>query len=312
VGYQAKRLPAVTAGLSDDRTAPASSRVPNPRRRLYYASAHWLHRMQVTRARRIKRAEGPSASGLRIFLYHRVTNDHDELAVTPEAFRAQMEMMLRAGATPTALDEALVALEEGAPGQHVCVTFDDGYHDNLDYAIPVLRDLGIPATIFVPTAVIDGAARLYWYDKAPPTLSWTELRQIGREELFTVGAHSRTHPALQKLTDEAAWDEIAGSRRDLEDRLGRSVTSFAYPAGLQGEREIRMVREAGYRVALTCAPGLNAPGQRPHALHRTPVSRRDSPRMFEARLTGLLDHPWGLQAALKLPTRLRPRARPNA
>jgi peptidoglycan/xylan/chitin deacetylase (PgdA/CDA1 family) len=241
-----------------------------------------------------------------------VSNDRDELAVTPRAFRAQMETMLRFGADFQPLDEALFRLEEGAPGRHVCVTFDDGYHDTLDNALPALRDLGIPATIFVSTTVIDGTARLYWYHDAPPTLSWSELREISQEGLFTIGAHSRTHPALDKLPDEAAWDEIAGSRVDLEERLGRPVTSFAYPAGLQGEREIRMVREAGYRLALTCEPGLNLPRHRAHALRRTPVNRRDNLSMFEARLTGLLDHPWGVQGALTLPSRLRRRASPIA
>ncbi len=266
----------------------------------------------MARARCVHRGQEPWTTGVRIFLYHRVSPEHDKLTVTPEAFRAQMELLLSAGTNPINLDEALVVIQERVPGRHICVTLDDGYHDNLDYAIPVLRELGIPATIFVMSAVTDGSAQLYWYDRPPPILSWNELREIDQESLFAIGAHTRTHPALDKLTDEAAWDEIAGSRRDLEEHLGRSVTSFAYPAGLQGEREIRMVREAGYRVALTCEPGVNGPRDSAHAMRRTPVSGRDNLRMFEARLTGLLDRPLGLRDLRGLPARMLRHTPPKA
>ena len=71
--------------------------------------------------------------------------------------------------------------------------------------------------------------------------------------------------------------------------------SFAYPAGLYGEREIRMVGEAGFRVGLTVEPGTNGRGQRPETLRRTVIDRFDSRFLFEAKLTGLLDTPWALR-----------------
>jgi peptidoglycan/xylan/chitin deacetylase (PgdA/CDA1 family) len=300
--------PTVSLGSGDGHAGTGSSAVPKQRGSTYYACAHSLHRIQAARGRRASRGEDPWRSGLRILCYHRVSSDPDELSVSPRAFRAQMELMLRARAKPETLDEALDRLDEGAPARHVCITFDDGYHDNLDYALPVLHELGIPATIFVPSAIIDGRAPIYWYEQAPPLLSWSELRQISHEGLVAIGAHTRTHPALCKLSDDAAWDEIAGSRGDVEERVGRPVTSFAYPAGLYGEREVRMVREAGYRVALTCDPGLNGPGHRPHAMHRLVIDARDDLKMFEAKLTGLLDKPWGVRDALRLATRLKRRA----
>jgi peptidoglycan/xylan/chitin deacetylase (PgdA/CDA1 family) len=247
-------------------------------------------------------------SGLRVLCYHRVSRDNDELSVTPTAFRHQMEFILGAGANPETLDEAVDRLQEGTLGRHVCVTFDDGYYDNLENAIPVLRDLGIPATIFVASKLIDGTAPVYWYEQPPPLLTWSALREISHEGLVAIGAHSRTHSALPKLPDDQAWDEIAGSRGDVEQRLGRPVTSFAYPAGLYGEREARMVREAGYRAGVTCEPGANGPGQRAQALRRLIIGPRDNIKMFEARLTGLLDEPWGVRDGLKRVTRVMRRA----
>jgi peptidoglycan/xylan/chitin deacetylase (PgdA/CDA1 family) len=98
---------------------------------------------------------------------------------------------------------------------------------------------------------------------------------------------------LPSLTDDAAWEEIAGSKHDVEERVGRPAISFAYPAGLYGERELRMVREAGYRAAFTVEPGLNGFGQRRELLYRMFIDRRDTLRMFEAKIAGLLDRPWG-------------------
>ncbi len=191
-----------------------------------------------------------------------------------------MEIVLGSGAKPVHLDDALDLLETDPTGRYVCVTFDDGYRDNLEHAIPTMRELGIPATIFIPSAILDGTARLYWYETQPPVLSWSEIAEISREPLFTIGAHTRTHPALPQLSDDAAWTEIAESKRDVEQRIDQPVTSFAYPAGIYGERDVELVRKMF-------------------------IDRRDNLAMFEAKLTGLLDNPWGVADALAFGRRLR-------
>jgi peptidoglycan/xylan/chitin deacetylase (PgdA/CDA1 family) len=297
------------AAMDVDRPARDGWEVPKPKGSLYYLSKQRVHRLQATLARRALRGHDPWSSGLRILSYHRTSTDRDELAVTPKAFRVQMEALLRAGAEPVRLEHALDLLQQRPTGRYACVTFDDGYHDNLENAVPILRELQIPATFFVPSRIIDGTAPTYWYEHPPPMLNWSEVRELSQEDLFAIGAHTRTHPALPKLSDDAAWIEIAGSKRDVEEHVGQRVTAFAYPAGLYGEREIRMVREAGYRVAVTVDPGLIGPGHRAQTLHRSFIDCRDNLQMFEAKLTGLLDAPWGLRTALTLPGWLRARVR---
>lgn len=295
-------LPSAAAAgeLPDARTPPPHFRVPYGRAaEYYYAGVQRLHRIQAARGHRVRDHEGVWNTGLRILLYHRVSDEPDRLAVTPTAFRAQMELLTRANVNFVSLEEAAVRLAEGSCGRDLSVTFDDGYRDTLHHALPVLRELGIPATIFAVTGVLEGTARLYWYEKAPPTLSWSDLESINREALFSIGSHTRTHPALTKLPDAAAWEEIAGSRGELERGLGTPVTSFAYPAGLQSDREIRMVDKAGYQIGLTCEHGVNPPGQRTAALRRTYVGPRDDLMMFDAKLIGLLDRPWALRDAVR-------------
>jgi peptidoglycan/xylan/chitin deacetylase (PgdA/CDA1 family) len=266
------------------------------RSRPYHRATHEAHRLQAFIGRRRRDVRVPAAGAVvRILGYHRIADGADELAVPPKAFRAQMERLLALGAQPISLDEARRRLEEGIDRFYVCVTFDDGYYDNLSEAVPVLRELRIPATIFVPTGAIDGTARLYWYPAQPRLLSWNDLRELSTDSLLSIGSHTRRHPDLTRLTDEAAWEEISGSKAELEYRLGMPVTSFAYPSGCMNEREARMVIEAGYRVAVTTRPGPNKAGVRPEALCRNFIDRRDDESVLEAKLAGLLDAPWGIE-----------------
>jgi peptidoglycan/xylan/chitin deacetylase (PgdA/CDA1 family) len=262
--------------------------------RAYYPATHLLQRARIAKARR----HGAAAAwhGVRLFGYHRISDQCDELALPRDMFRRHMEALLDAGATPVTLGRALDLLRDGTPGRYVTVTFDDGYHDNLENAVPVLEELGIPATIFVSTHVVDGDARFSWYgDRQPPLLGWDEIEELDRHDLFSIGAHTRTHPALPLLNEDRARAEIVGSKRDLETRLGRRVADFCYPAGLYGEREARLVHEAGFASGVTCEPGVNDAADAALTLRRTMIDRRDTLVDFGAKLAGWLDRPLRLR-----------------
>ena len=115
------------------------------------------------------------------------------------------------------------------------------------------------------------------------------MRSLDAEPLIDVQAHTRTHPWLPRLDDAQAREEIAGSKCDLEQHLGHPVTSFCYPAGLYGPREVRLVRDAGYRSAVTTDPGVNNAGIDLDRLRRTLVFRADDSGVFEAKLAGRYD-----------------------
>lgn len=251
------------------------------------------------RARLLRASLRPARDwrGVRILGYHRIADSPEPLSVSPRAFRHQMEALVASAATPIRLDRALELLRRPVEGRYVCVTFDDGYRDNLEQALPVLRELGIPATIYVPTRVIDGTASYTWYAEPPPALSWGEIDALVAEGLVDVQPHTRTHPRLPQVDEEQARDEIEGSKRDLEAR-GIAVTSFCYPAGVYGPRDVRLVREAGYPAAVTTEPGVNDAGGDLHTLHRTLVYWDDDARSFELKLRGALDRPPLLRAWL--------------
>jgi peptidoglycan/xylan/chitin deacetylase (PgdA/CDA1 family) len=233
-------------------------------------------------------APAERAEGLRILLYHRVSGDGDVLAVKPNRFREQMSWLADAGYRALDLEGAYNSLLQ-SPG--VAITFDDGFRDVAEQALPELERHGFSATVFACPAVVDGRASFGWYGRQPPVLGWDELVELDRAGTLRVGAHTLTHPDLRALDEAEARQEIEGSKRELEARLGREVPWFCYPSGLFGEREKRLAAEAGFAGAVSCEPGVNTPETDPFALRRVQIEATDSLLDFRAKLAGAFDEP---------------------
>jgi peptidoglycan/xylan/chitin deacetylase (PgdA/CDA1 family) len=241
-------------------------------------SAAWLMR---TRGRL-------DTSGLRILFYHRVSDDRDELAVTPASFAEQMGYLASEAYRVVDVLSAIDLLDSGKPlARTVALTFDDGFLDLAEHALPILSEHGFNATVFVAPAVTDGRTSFPWYrEEQPPLLAWEDIVELDRDGTLRFEAHSLTHPNLPALDDDTAREEIAGSKLELENRLGRVVRAFSYPSGLYGEREERIVADAGYGIAVSCEPGVNRRSTDRFALRRRQVDARDSLLDFRAKLGG--------------------------
>ena len=196
------------------------------------------------------------------------------------------------------LDAALELLRTPVRDRYVCVTFDDGYRDNLLAAAPVLAEHSIPATIYVPSRIIDGTVPFHWYDDPPPALSWDEVGEFVRGGLVDVQSHTLTHPLLPQVSAERSRREIVDSKREIEHHVPYALTSFCYPAGLYGPREVEFVREAGYVAAVTTNPGVNTGGDDVLQLRRTLIYGADDLATFRAKLGGALDSETVLRRAL--------------
>ncbi len=263
-------------------------------------SRYWL-KAAATRARStawsLRTAEPSNGDGLRILFYHRVADDRDELAVSPQAFRRQMDYLATESYRVVDVVEAARLLESGDPLRHtVGLSFDDGFLDVAEQALPILAERGFRATVFVAPGVVDGWTTFHWYRRAqPPLLAWEEIVDLDREGTLRFEAHSLTHPNLPSLRETAAWEEIYGSKVALEQRLGRPVVAFSYPSGLYGARERGLVAAAEYHVAVSCEPGLNSSGTDRLALRRRQIDRRDGLLDFRAKVEGGHDSPLPLR-----------------
>jgi peptidoglycan/xylan/chitin deacetylase (PgdA/CDA1 family) len=235
---------------------------------------------------------GTRRPGLRILYYHRVSDERDPLAVTPAAVRRQMNALAASGQRVVDLyeiDDLALETDEAA----IALTFDDGYRDVLEHALPVLREHGFPCTVFVVPGAIAGVATFSWYRAGamPPLAGWDELRAQERAGLVHFEPHTMTHPVLTTISLEHAQSEIAESKQVVEEELGRPARIFCYPGGYYSPREVDLVRDCGYRAAVTCEFGANAAPFAHNELRRTIVERSDPLWLFRARLAGATDTP---------------------
>jgi peptidoglycan/xylan/chitin deacetylase (PgdA/CDA1 family) len=231
-------------------------------------------------------------SGLRILFYHRVSDASDELAVHPRRFREQMEYLASTGYQVLDIVQVAELLESGElPERAVGLNFDDGYLDVAEHALPVLAEHGFRATVFVATGVTDRRTEFAWYQRQPALLDWDDIVELDRGGTLQFEAHTVTHPNLLAVDDRRATSEIEDSKQELEERLGRPVTALSYPAGLFGPRERQLARAAGYRVAVSCEPGVNTLGTDRFALKRRQIDSRDRLLDFRAKVGGGHDTP---------------------
>jgi peptidoglycan/xylan/chitin deacetylase (PgdA/CDA1 family) len=281
---------------STDQGAATANALPGVGPSLPYAV-----KAAVTRARSLGwllRSRGRADDhGLRILFYHRVADDHDdELAMPPRRFREHMEFLASAGYRVVNVEQAVDLLDSGLPPERtIGLSFDDGCLDVAENALPILAEYGFRATVFIASGVTDGRASFAWYRRQPPLLTWDDIVELNAGDILTFEAHSVTHPNLLTVDDGRAADEIAGSKQELETRLGRPVTTFSYPAGLFGPRERSLVVAAGYRAAVSCEPGVNVPTTDRFALHRRQIDSRDRLIDLRAKVGGGHDTPLPLR-----------------
>jgi len=177
-------------------------------------------------------------------MYHSVSDEPTRAGArwtTPSSRFAEHLRMLRDGGWVSLhVSEYAEVLrgERALPEQAMLLTFDDGYRDNLDVALPLLRGHGFTATVYVTGEAVGQTGMLRGRD----------VRTLA-DEGVEIGSHSATHPQLDVLPTARAREEVAGSRARLGDLLGDEVATFAYPHGRYSRRTRRLVVEAGYTSA---------------------------------------------------------------
>jgi peptidoglycan/xylan/chitin deacetylase (PgdA/CDA1 family) len=236
---------------------------------LYYL-ATLPQRKQAARERRVQGTE-PIIS----LLYHRVADTHpNDWTIDRDRFRYQMDW-LKQNCDLVTLAEAQRRVAAGKNDlPTVCVTFDDGYAENCDFAIPWLIENQIPVTYFVTTDnILTGCPFPHDVERGRPLPPNTveQIQQISAAGV-EIGAHSRTHADLgANLTEEELRMEIAGSKRDLEAMLGKPVNYFAFPYGLHRNMTttgFRIAYEAGFTGVCSAYGAYNMPGDDSFHLQR--------------------------------------------
>lgn len=201
--------------------------------------------------------ERPGAARLPILMYHRVTDTPParlaRYSTSPGDFAAQLAFLRQAGYESATLGEWADAALASHPlaGRRVLITFDDGYRDFATHALPLLREHGFGAVLFVVADRVGGTADWETGADRAPLLDWDELAAL-RDEGIALGSHSLAHPRLAALPPEAAVSELASSRAVLTERLGVPIEALAYPYGDVDAPTAHLAGGCGYVYGFTC------------------------------------------------------------
>lgn len=169
-----------------------------------------------------------------VLTYHSIDGSGSPVSVAAPEFARQMQALAGGGWTSLPLDAFMQGLRgAGWPARTFLLTFDDGYRNLLDEALPVTSALGFTGIVFVATdrvgARMSGDGGPAWTPDSP-LLDWDGLRDVASAG-WTIGSHARSHRALPSLPADDVARELTGAKAAIEHKIGAPVTSFAYPYG---------------------------------------------------------------------------------
>lgn len=221
-----------------------------------------------------------------ILMYHNIDYGEGSFYVSPENFARQMGYIRNKGYQVITLDRLVNNINYGKKPLRnaVVITFDDGYRNNFEYAYPLLKKFNFPATIFLATDFIGR----YFESRGNEFMKWDEAILMSKNGI-SFGAHTKSHLELGNVEDEAlAFEEIYGSKKIIEEKIGMPVDYFCYPSGSFNERIKELVAQAGYKGACTTNRGFIKYNRDAYELKRIKVTNSDmhKPFSFWAKLSG--------------------------
>ncbi len=204
--------------------------------------------------------------GVLIFEYHRVndeTANTDDYSLSKEEFQEELNYFKANGYNTISLMEYVRAQKYGEelPENPIILTFDDGYEDNYTNMMPIVKAMGMKATMFVPTNFIGKENYVDW-------LQLKEMQDNGIE----IGSHTANHLPLDTVADEKLDDEIKLSKLLMEWNGMKTIYFFSYPNGVYTDASIKSLRENNYLAAVTGDAGYNTSDTDKYLLQRTNVS----------------------------------------
>jgi peptidoglycan/xylan/chitin deacetylase (PgdA/CDA1 family) len=222
-----------------------------------------------------------SSRAIPVLLYHAVPNTaaaDDPLSVPYEQFAMHVDAIVNSGRTPVSVGEIAAGLRGERPlAEHaVAITFDDAY-DDTPRAVELLRERGLRASVYVTTGQIDIGAMI----------RRDQLAQLARQpETVELGAHTVSHRPLDELDIEEIKRQVSDSKQALEQMIGRSIDTFAYPFGAYDARVRAAVIDAGFSSAAAVKNALSHPGDDPWAIARFTVGAATSTEQIAQVLAG--------------------------
>ncbi len=216
-----------------------------------------------------------------ILTYHNIGYEKVGHFVSPDNFTKQMQYIKKNGYEVITFDELVKGIKNKKIFKRntVVLTFDDGYKDNFENALPVLKRFGFPAIVFLITDFIGNKNNF---------LNWDEIRLMSKDNI-SFGGHTKTHFYLGNAQDDKSTrEQIAGCKKVIEQEISTPVDYFCYPTGGFNETAKEIVKASGYKGACTTNRGLFRFNKDVYELKRIKVTNSDmsNPFSFWIKLSG--------------------------
>jgi peptidoglycan/xylan/chitin deacetylase (PgdA/CDA1 family) len=236
---------------------------------------------------------------LRVLMYHKINDIPENPTTVPVGrFDEQLAQLAELGYRAVDLGAVLDHYTLGAPlpPKAILITFDDGYRDIVENALPVLQKHGYPAVMFVPVAYMEDEmplpheTRLRERGTRNATVDWGLVRELDAAGV-RIESHGIAHRPLAEVSLDESVREIAVSKLKLEEQLGRPVRAYAYVKGSEAHFHPvheSILKQAGYDIAFTTISRSNGPETNPFRLGRYNVEPYPV-RTFELVLAGACD-----------------------
>lgn len=194
--------------------------------------------------------------------------------VHPKRFATQMRWLKHLGYKGLSLSELEPYIKGEKAGKVVGITFDDGYQNVYENALPILSSLGFSSTNFIVTGEIDGEN--HWAQRTgslPSKLMNMAQIQDWHAQGQEIGSHTVNHIYVGKMPQEVVLSELQQSKKILEEMLQQEVRAFCYPYGSERVEARQWVAEAGYKIAVSTQRGLVCDNDDLFALPRVNILR---------------------------------------
>ena len=257
-----------------------------------------------------------------ILMYHSIselseTNAHPyfETRTSPDVFETQMKYLCDKGYSTISPADVLALLSSGQADtkKKIVITFDDGFRDFYTHAFPILQKYGLNATVYLPTAYINQRTKLFFGKEC---MTWSEVRELNKLGV-AFGSHTVTHATLKLLSEPDLEREIRCSKDTIENELGSSIYSFAYPYAFPEQDRAFLhrlrdaLRGAGYQNGVSTVIGSVQSLEERFFMKRLPANSWDDLKFFQAKIEGNYDWVHNPQYLKKL-IRQRPTEPPAA
>ncbi len=228
----------------------------------------------------------PLPGQIPVLMYHYVVPREQvgptSLDVSTDALERQMNFLKRWGFEPISLDQlyAIKMGQEKPKGKQMAITFDDGNETYWQFALPILERYQVPSANFL---IWDNVSK-----KQYGSMDLAKAKELAKNPLVTLGSHTLNHFFLPDVNAETARKEIFDSKKTFESVLGRNLNYFCYPGGLFSEKDVDLVKEAGYQAAFTTSyRKLKGKPETIYTLARLKVGPKDNLLIFWLKASGL-------------------------